>query len=169
MFELHHFCDASTTGYGACSYLRMVSPTGGISVSLVASKARLAPIKVVTIPRLELAAAVIAVRLDNLIKSVLENECVVSTFWSDSQIVLAYLQSESGRFKVFVANRVSMIRQYSSPEQWRYISSRENPADILSRGCDASQLPRSGSMGPSSFVTSNVIGPQSVLRKCHKR
>ena len=148
MFELHHFCDASTTGYGACSYLRVVSPTGGISVSLVASKARLAPIKVVTIPRLELAAAVIAVRLDNLIKSVLEIECVVSTFWSDSQIVLAYLQSESGRFKVFVANRVSMIRQYSSPEQWRYISSRENPADILSRGCDASQLPKIWFDGP---------------------
>ena len=95
MFELHHFCDASTTGYGASSYLRVVSPTGGISVSLVASKARLAPIKVVIIPRLELAAAVIAVRLDNLIKSVLEIECVVSTFWSDNQIVLAYLQSES--------------------------------------------------------------------------
>ena len=51
-------------------------------------------------------------------------------------------QSESGRLKVFVANRVSMIRQYSSPEQWRYISSRENPADILSRGCDASQMPK---------------------------
>ena len=90
----------------------------------------------------------IAVRLDNLIKSVLEIECVVSTFWSDNQIVLAYLQSESGRFKVFVANRVSMIRQYSSPEQWRYISSRENPADILSRGCDASQLPKIWFDGP---------------------
>ena len=103
MFELHHFCDASMTGYGACSNLPVVSPAGAISVSLVASKAHLAP------------------------------------------------QSESGHFKVFVANRVSMIQQYSSPEQWRYISSRENPADILSRGCDASQLPKIWFDGPEFF------------------
>ena len=133
--ELHHFSDASAVGYGACSYLRVVAPDGRINVSLIASKGRLAPLKTITIPRLELTAAVTAVQLDILIRSSLDIECMPSTFWTDSKIVLAYICSEHKRFKVFVANRVSEIRRFTSVDQWRHINGDNNPADVVSRGC----------------------------------
>ena len=60
--EFHHFADASTSGYGVCSYLRLVDINGNVSVSLVFAKSRVSPIKPVTVPRLELAAAVLASR-----------------------------------------------------------------------------------------------------------
>ena len=160
MMELHHFCDASSTGYGACSYLRVTNPDGRIHVSLVASKACLAPIRTVTIPRLELAAAVVAVRLDALLRSAFEIECIVSTFWSDSQIVLSYLSNESRRYKVFVANRVSVIQQFSAPDQWRYINTNDNLADMLSRGCDATELPNLWFEGPDFLSQFKCDWPQ---------
>ena len=78
--ELHHFCDRSQSGYGACSYVRSVNATGQVHVVLVASKGRLAPLKQMTIPRLELAAAVLAVRLDVLLRRELEVPLLSSTF-----------------------------------------------------------------------------------------
>ena len=71
-----------------------------------------------------------------------------STFWTDSMIVLAYIQGDSRRFKTFVANRVSLIRENSTPEQWCHIDGNDNPADILSRGCNASALPTVWFEGP---------------------
>ena len=72
VFEIHTFCDASTAGYGACCYLRAINQNGCVRVTLVASKGRLAPIKQITIPRLELCAAVTAVKLDRLVRSELD-------------------------------------------------------------------------------------------------
>ena len=146
--ELHHFSDASAVGYGACSYLRIIRPDGKIHVTLIASKGRLAPIRAITIPRLELAAAVIAVKLDDVIRSTLDIQCIPSTFWTDSQIVLAYIKSEDKRFKVFVANRVAVIRESSSPAQWRHIPGETNPADILSRGCNVAEISELWHKGP---------------------
>ena len=60
--EFHHFANASTSGYGVCSYIRYIDHNGSVSVSLVYAKSRVSPIKPVTIPRLELTAAVLAVR-----------------------------------------------------------------------------------------------------------
>ena len=146
--ELHHFSDASAVGYGACSYLRIIRPDGKIHVTLIASKGRLAPIRAITIPRLELAAAVIAVKLNDVIRSTLDIQCIPSTFWTDSQIVLVYIKSEDKRFKVFVANRVAVIRESSSPAQWRYIPGEINPADILSRGCNVAEISERWHKGP---------------------
>ena len=134
VLELHHFCDASEQGYGACSYLRAINQQGKIFVNLLAAKGRLAPVKKITIPRLELSAAVVAVKLDSIARRELEVALLKSYFWTDSQITLAYIQSDSKRFKVFVANRVAQIRERSRPDQWNFIKSDDNPADILSRG-----------------------------------
>ena len=150
IYELHHFADASTTGYGACSYLRCKNKDGQIHVSLLTAKGRLAPIKEITIPRLELCAAVEAIRLDVMIRRELDLELLPSTFWTDSQIVLAYIHGyDDTRFKVFVANRVSVIRQNSEKEQWHHIAGKENPADVVSRGCCADVLPALWCEGPA--------------------
>ena len=160
--ELHHFCDGSQSGYGACSYVRSVNAAGHVHVALVASKGRLAPLKQMTIPRLELAAAVLAVRLDVLLRRELEVPLLSSTFWSDSEIVLSYIKNEGKRYKTFVANRVSEIRQSSSPNQWHHVKGQDNPADVLSRGCLVSELSESWYHGPEFAGTFKCDWPQQV-------
>ena len=163
--ELHHFCDASEVGYGACTYVRVINQRGQIHVSLLISKNRLAPVKPVTIPRLELLAAVVASKLDCVVKRELDVELLRSTFWTDSMITLAYIQSDSRRFKTFIANRVSLIRENSTPDQWCHIVGNDNPADILSRGCNASVLPTVWFEGPrflSDYKSSWSIQPSAL-------
>ena len=162
--ELHHFCDASEVGYGACTYVRAINRRGQIHVYLLISKTRLAPFKPVTIIRLELLAAVVASKLDTVVRRELDVELMKSTFWTDSMIALAYIQSDSRRFRTFVANRVSLIRD-STPDQWCHIVCNDNPADILSRGCNASSLPTVWFEGPrflSEYKNSWPIQPSAM-------
>ena len=137
VIELHHFSDASSKGYGCCSYVRCVNKLGMINVVLIMSKSKVAPLKTCTIPRLELQAAV---KVDSLLKRELDIEFDQSFFWTDSEIVLKYIRNDSRRFHVFVANRVSLIRVYSDPKQWSYIETKANPADLVTRGCMGSKL-----------------------------
>ena len=112
------------------------------------SKGRLAPLRTVTIPPLELCAAVLAVRLNVLLRRELDIHIVRSSFFTDSAIARAYINNESKRFKVFVANRMSEIRQHSSFDQWHHSDGKQNPADILSRGCDVEKMPSNWFYGP---------------------
>ena len=102
--ELHHFSDASQVAYGAVSYLRTVSKEGDIHCSFLIGKSRLSPLKATTIPRLELSAAVVATRLDKVMQQELDMKIERSVFWTDSTCVLKYIQNESRRFQMFVAN-----------------------------------------------------------------
>ena len=132
--ELHHFSDASTTGYGQCSYIRLINEQGRIHCALLMGKARVTPLKPVTVPRLELVAALLSVKISVLLQKELEYENIKDYFWTDSSIVLSYISNESRRFHVFVANRVQQIRNHTEPYQWRHVVSSKNPADMASRG-----------------------------------
>ena len=165
LIESHRFCDASEVGYGECTYVRAINRLGQIHVSLLISKNILAPVKPVTIPRLELLSAVVASKLYCVVRRELDVELMKSTFWTDSMIVLAYIQSDSRRFKIFVANPVSLIRENSTPDQWCHIDGNDNPADILSRGCNASTLPTVWFEGPrflSEYKSSWPIQPSAM-------
>ena len=83
-------------------------------------------------PRLELLAAVVASNLDCVVRRELDIELMKSTFWTDSMTAFAYIQSDSRRFKTFVANRVSLIREKNTPDQWCHVVGDDNMADILS-------------------------------------
>ena len=135
--QLHMFSDASETGYGAVGYVRVVDSAGAMNTALLMSKARVAPLKVSSIPRLELAAATLAVQMSTQILSELDLPVDDVHFWTDSVSTLRYIQNETFRFKTFVANRLSIIHDGSKPDQWRYIPSALNPADGLSRGQSA--------------------------------
>ena len=135
--QLHLFADGSEIGYGACAYLRLADQQCNISCSLVIGKARLAPIKQMSIPRLELSGAVLACRLYRFLTNELEITIDQVTFWTDSMIVLGYIKNVSRRFKTFVGNRLSVIHDATSPDQWHYVDSSLNPVDIASRGIDA--------------------------------
>ena len=132
--QAHYFADASETGYGAVAYLRMTDEEGKTHCSFVAGKARVAPLKAITIPRLELTAATVAVRLDAQLKKELDIAVDSSTFWTDSTTVLRYINNRTSRFQTYVANRVQIIQDHSDPSQWRFVDGASNPADEASRG-----------------------------------
>lgn len=136
--QLHIFSDGSEQGYRACAYLRLTNTQNKHTCSLLMGKSRLAPIKRMTIPRLELSGAVVACRLFDFLEEELEVPINQTIFWTDSTIVLGYIRNESRRFKTFVGNRISKIHDTTSPEQWRHVGTDLNPADIASRGIEAS-------------------------------
>ena len=138
--QLHHFSDASDHGYGQCSYLRLTDDTGRVHCSFVMGKARVTPLKPVTIPRLELTAALLSVRISASLQEELEYDQITEVFYTDSQVVLGYIKNDARRFHVFVANRVQQIRDNSTPDQWKYIETKENPADESSRGLSPQDL-----------------------------
>ncbi|XP_043209382.1 uncharacterized protein LOC122374611 [Amphibalanus amphitrite] len=121
LYELHHFCDASLEGYGYCSYLRIMTEDGQMASSLVFSKARVTPKRPLTVPRLELTAAVAMVKGSCLLRRELDIPELNEVFWTDSKVVLGYIYNESKRFHVFVSNRVQQIRQATRPTQWRHV------------------------------------------------
>ena len=141
-YQLHHFADALCTAYGVVTYLRVEEYSEKVTCSLLMAKSRLAPVKTVTLPRLELMAATLAVKVDQLMQRELDIPLARSVFWTDSTIVLQYISNEHKRFHTFVANRVATIRDSSSPEQWRHVSSQENSADDVSRGLTADEMIR---------------------------
>ena len=138
--ELHIFADASEKAYGAVAYLKILSKSI-TSVSFVIAKSRLAPLKnILTIPKLELQAAVTAVRLKESILQGLQipDKCVF--LWSDSTTVLKYIRNEDRRFPTFVMHRVNEIRQSSRTSSWKYVPGLLNPADHCTRYSKFSDL-----------------------------
>ena len=137
--QLHVFADASTLGYGAVVYLRL-DDGNTIHTSFLIGKARLAPTKLTTIPRLELTAATTAVQLGHMMQAELDLPIHGISYHTDSTTVIHYIRSESKRFPIFVANRVRQIRDFSEPQQWRYVNTTDNSADVASRGVDKSSI-----------------------------
>ena len=139
--ELHHFADASQIAYGAVSYARFVNEErNAVHCSFIVGKSRLAHVKPMTIPRLELSAAVVTVKLDRTLREKLEIKIDRSVFWSDSTAVLQYIKNEDKRFHTFVANRLAVIHDGLKPSQWNFVESPRNPADDASRGLTPEEL-----------------------------
>ncbi|XP_042230077.1 uncharacterized protein LOC121871731 [Homarus americanus] len=132
--QLHTFCDASQAAYSAVTYLRMVDSGGSIQCSFVYERAKLAPLKQLTIPRLELCAAVLAVNADRTIRREMTMTIHESYFWTDSMLVLQYITNSSRQFQTFVANRIAVIQELSRTDQWRHVGTSLNPADDATRG-----------------------------------
>ena len=85
-------------------------------------------------PRLKLSAALIAVKLAHTVRQETEYVTDHNVFWTDASVVLRYIQNTSSRYMSFVANRLELIHTLSTPQQWRYVPTNVNPADIGSGG-----------------------------------
>jgi hypothetical protein len=103
-------------------------------------KARLAPIKSITIPRLELTATVVSVHITEMFIRELEMPTDARFYWTDSTTVLKYIGNDKARYKIFIANRVQTIRDSTEPDEWHYVHSGWNPADAASRGVKMSSF-----------------------------
>ncbi|XP_037944461.1 uncharacterized protein LOC119677260 [Teleopsis dalmanni] len=126
--QIHVFTDAI--------YIRAEMTDRTISVQLLCSKSRVAPLKTQTIPRLELCAALLGAQLVVKVKKDLEYEHHPIYMWTVSEITLHWINSEPSTFQTFVAHRISKIQQLTLKEQWRHVNTKQNPADLLSRGVD---------------------------------
>ena len=120
--------------YVAATYTRHEYEDDSVSSQLVAAKTRLTPLKAMSIPRLELMGALMGLRLTRQICSALQVPMNKATFWVDSANVGFWIQGQSRNYKPFVAHRVGEINDGSSPEQWRHVPSKVNPADQGTRG-----------------------------------
>ena len=167
--ELHVFSDASEKAIAAVAYLRIVMESGSAEHTyLLMAKTQLVPLRVVTIPRLELQSCLMAVKLLQFIEKHLDLPLAKISFWTDSRVALAWIKSESRTLKPFVANRVASIQEETEISQWHHVPGKENPADVASRGINLCELEDCDNMWfscPDFLKQSDDLWPQSIEYK----
>jgi len=153
--EIHGFCDASQQAYGACIYIRTRDNQGRWHSQLLCARTRVAPLKEWTIPRLELSGALLLAELATKVAESWSVELYTFQLWTDSSIVLGWLNSQTTRLKTFVSNRINQILELTDVNQWHHIKGEDNPADLASRGLRPTEILSSAKWwnGPSWLVT----------------
>ena len=141
--ELHMIADASEKVYAAVLYARVEKLDGSVTTKLLACKTKVAPLKSISIPKLELCAAHLAAKhMKSCLQAISKTRFKVSSIhaWSDSKITLAWISGEPRRWNTFVLNRVSDIIDVTSPSDWKHVPTEFNPADLASRGTSVLSL-----------------------------
>lgn len=137
------FADASEKCYGAVVYVRVCSQIDSpATVNLLTSKSRVAPLKKVSLARLELCAALLLANLIGAVREVMCERCPINSIYafSDSTVALTWIHSPAFKFHTFVANRITEINSKLAASHWYHVSGEENPADIISRPITPTQL-----------------------------
>ncbi|XP_026331735.1 uncharacterized protein LOC113239082 [Hyposmocoma kahamanoa] len=139
--EIHGFCDASEQAYAAVIYIKTTNDMNESIVRIFCSKTKLAPRKnTLTLPRLELCGALLLSKLMQKVLKAFPHTDIPIYGWTDSLVVLGWLQGQPSRWKAFVANRTKEILDIMPVSCWRHVSSNDNAADCATRGLTTSQL-----------------------------
>ena len=156
------FSDASVEAFGTRAYSRWSLGDGTFGVTFIAAKSRVAPLKQLTIPRLELQAAVLATRLGKTIRE--ESRFVFEkvVYFVDSMIVLSWIRLQARSFKTFVSTRIGEIQSNSNPAEWKHIPGEENVADDVSRGIPVRSLLERWMDGPDFLKRPEEEWPQAT-------
>lgn len=131
--QLHVFVDASTTAYAAALYWRAETEDGRVSLALIVAKARVAPLKLTSVPRLELQAAVLGAKMAATVLEEHSKKPESKTFWTDSKTVLTWLNTGARSYKPFVAHRIAAIEEFTRSNEWRWVPTKLNNADDATR------------------------------------
>lgn len=163
--QLHGFADASQQAYGVAYYIRSEGENGNATAHLVFAKARVAPITKATIPKLELCATHL---LAKLLKSIREAHNVGAGdcyLWTDSMIALHWIAKSPAKLETFQANRVAEIQELTENVKWQHVVTKDNPADLVSRGVGPSKLNNNQMWwnGPNWLIQKQIDWPKSNL------
>lgn len=173
--ELHGFCDSSSEVYSAVVYLR-VETDNRIQVHLLSSKTKVAPMKKLTIPRLELLGCHLLSKLLSEVQTAILDRVIVDRVvcWCDSKVALNWIKGKERSWKVWIENRVVKIRDVVDRENWFYVPSAFNPADIPTRKLNGFKDIMDGFWfeGPSFLLNteslSKFLCAGSVLDNCSR-
>ncbi|XP_077534685.1 uncharacterized protein LOC144146623 [Haemaphysalis longicornis] len=162
--SLHVFADASPAAYGAVAYITVTNDEGTMS-TIVMSKSRVAPVKELTLARLELMACLLAARLCRYILNTLDERPATAYLWTDSTIALHWIFGNADRWQQFVRNRVVEIQTLTGDLSWRHCPGKDNPADLLTRGLPVAHLTTTKLWwaGPSWICLGESEWPHDVL------
>lgn len=140
--ELHGFCDASQKGTACVIYFRILQNDDSYRTFFVTSKSKVAPLSVISVPRLELVSAVMLADLMHMVLQTLSGQISFSKIfaWSDSTVVLTWIKNPPFRWKPFIANRVSRIQEKICSSFWHHVDTNHNPADCATRGLSPAEL-----------------------------
>ncbi|XP_040070852.1 uncharacterized protein LOC120843527 [Ixodes scapularis] len=138
--QLQVFTDASPSAYGACAYLRVVNNTGDVILTLIIAKVRVALLKTLSLPRLELMGALLGARLNVSLRTNVFDTGIEVWHWKDAMITLGSIRGSSTGWKPFLCNRVTEIQAKSDPSSWYHCPGSMNPADLMTRGKTVRQL-----------------------------
>lgn len=130
--ELYGFSDASERAFAAVVYIRERIEDGSYYIALISAKTKVAPLKLVSLPRLELCAAVLLARLARYVQAILNISGAPLYLWSDSTVTLGWIKGHPTRWKPYVANKVSEIQTTVPETTWHHIPGEDNPVDCVS-------------------------------------
>ncbi|XP_045023412.1 uncharacterized protein LOC116935800 [Daphnia magna] len=131
--ELHSFGDASEEAYAAVVYLRNVYVDGTVLVRHVRASTKLAPKKTISIPKLELNAALLAARLVRTVQMAFTRTIHARYLWTDSSTVRNWIRATASKYQVYVSHRIGEIQMLTEVQEWRFLPGRINPADVATR------------------------------------
>ena len=163
--ELHTFGDASKEAYAAIVlYLRQVYRDGAISVHFVKAATKLAPNRSISIPKMELNAALLAARLVRTVQQSLTRKVHQRFIWTDSSTVRNWIPAPDSSYQVFVANRIGEIQTLTSQEEWRFVSGKQNLAVAATRSAFGEEgIPAVWLQGPAFLDNPKTDGRRTYL------
>ncbi|XP_032781189.2 uncharacterized protein LOC116919325 [Daphnia magna] len=151
--ELHTFCDASEEAYATVVFIRNIYSNGKVLIRQVKASNKLAPKKTISVPKLELNAALLGARVTWAVQGALPDQIRYRRFWTDGSTERNWIRAAAANYQVFVSNRIGEIQTITEEDEWRFVPGALNPADAATRS----------TLDGEAFPTAWLDGPRFLM------